>query len=299
MLKTVAARGSITAAAQPLALSAGAVPQQLTALRQDVGVDLLRPDGRTVALTEAGRVLLAHAHRILAAMEEAECAVAAVKGTVGATATLAALPSTVARIVVPTLAALGADHPQLVMTCLVTDEAQLRELTLGTVDVVLGQRYHHLPETAPPRSVAISPLLDDPLLVVTAADGSGERPVALRELATHNLVVPPASTDCGQAILHACHQAGFTPTGRYVTADISAQLALARAGLATALVPRTAIDPGAPGIRTAPIEDHPILRLLFAATRRTESANPTTAAIVEALLTAVRQDRTAHLRPSP
>ncbi|MFI8515150.1 LysR substrate-binding domain-containing protein [Streptomyces sp. NPDC085460] len=299
MLKTVAARGSITAAAQSLALSAGAVSQQLAALRQDVGVDLLRPDGRTVALTEAGRVLLAHAHRILAAMEEAECAVAAVKGTVGATATLAALPSTVARIVAPALAALGADHPQLVMTCLVTDEAQLRELTLGTVDVVLGQRYHHLPETAPPRSVVISPLLDDPLLVVTAADGSGERPVTLRELATHNLVVPPASTDCGQAILHACHQAGFTPTARYVTADISAQLALARAGLATALVPRTAIDPGAPGIRTAPIEDHPILRLLFAATRRTESANPTTAAVVEALLTAVRQDRTAHLRPSP
>lgn len=291
MLKTVAVRGSITAAAQSLELSAGAVSQQLAALRHDVGVDLLRPDGRTVALTEAGRVLLEHADRILAAMEEAECAVAAAKGTVGATATLAALPSTVARIVAPALIALGADHPRLAVTCLISDQAQLRELTLGTVDVVLGQHYPHLPENTP-KGIAVSPLLDDPLLVVTADDGaaggSDERPVGLRELATHHLVLPPATTDCGQAILHACHQAGFTPTTRYVTADIAAQLTLARSGLATALVPRTAIAPATPGIRTAPLEDRPIQRLLFAATRHTETANPTTAAVVAALRTAAR-----------
>ncbi|QIP88083.1 LysR family transcriptional regulator [Streptomyces sp. Tu 2975] len=236
MLKTVATRGSIAAAAQSLALSAGAVSQQLSALRHDVGVDLLRPDGRTVALTEAGQVLLEHAGRILAAVEEAECAIAAVKGTVGVTATLAALPSTVARIVAPALTELGSRHPQLTVTCLVTDQAQLRELTLGTVDVVLGQRYHHLTDVTP-RGIEVSPLLDDPLLVVTAAGQGDERPVALRELATHPLAVPPPTTDCGQAVLQACRQAGFTPTPRYVTADIAAQLTLARAGLATALVP--------------------------------------------------------------
>ncbi|MCL6735677.1 LysR substrate-binding domain-containing protein [Streptomyces neyagawaensis] len=296
MLRTVAARGSIAAAAQSLALSAGAVSQQLSALRREVGVELLRPDGRTVALTEAGRVLLEHADRILAAVQEAESAVAAVKGTVGTTATLAALPSTVARIVAPALIALGSDHPQLVLTCLVTDQAQLRELTLGTVDVVVGQRYHHLPD-ATPQGIGVTPLLDDPLLVVTAADQGDERPVALRELAEHSLAVPPPTTDCGQAILQACHQAGFTPTTRYVTADIATQLALARAGLATALVPRTAIDPASPGIRTAPIEDRPILRLLFAATRHTETANPTTTAVVAALRTAARENRTPHLPP--
>jgi DNA-binding transcriptional LysR family regulator len=294
MLRTVAARGSIAAAAQSLALSAGAVSQQLSALRHDVGTDLLRPDGRTVALTEAGRVLLEHADRILAAVQEAESAVAAVKGTVGTTATLAALPSTVATIVAPALTALGSHHPQLTVTCLVTDQAQLRELTLGTVDVVLGQRYHHLPDTAP-RGIAVSPLLDDPLLVVTAAEQADERPVVLRELATHSLAVPAPTTDCGQAILHACRQAGFTPTTRYITADIAAQLALARAGLATALVPRTAIDPATRGIRTAPIEDRPIQRLLFAATRHTETANPTTTAVVAALRTVARQGRAALL----
>ncbi|MFF1511010.1 LysR substrate-binding domain-containing protein [Streptomyces sp. NPDC058326] len=288
MLRTVAARGSIAAAAQSLDLSAGAVSQQLSALRQDMGVDLLRPDGRTVALTEAGRVLLEHADRIFGAVREAESAVAAVRGTVGATTTLAALPSTVAGIVAPALTALGADHPQLTVTCLITDQAQLRELTLGAVDVVLGQRYTHLPEETP-RGIGVSPLLDDPLLVVTAGSRAVEQPVALRDLATRSLALPPPTTDCGQAILHACRQAGFTPAPRYVTADITAQLTLARAGLATALVPRTAVDPTTPGIRTSPIEGHPVQRLLFAATRHTESANPTTTAVVAALRAAARQ----------
>ncbi|MFH9465885.1 LysR family transcriptional regulator [Streptomyces clavifer] len=296
LLRTVAARGSITAAAQSMALTAGAVSQQLSALRSDVGVDLLRPDGRTVALTEAGRVLLEHADRIFAAVQEAESAVAAVRGMVGTVTTLAALPSTVARIVAPALTALGSQHPQLTVTCHVADQAQLRELTLGTVDVVLGQRYRHVPDIAP-RGIDVSPLLDDPLLVVTAANRAGERPLALRELATHSLALPPPTTDCGQAILHACQLAGFTPTTRYVTADIAAQLTLARAGLATALIPQTAIDPATPGIRTAPIVDHPILRRLFAATRHTEAANPTTTAVVAALSSAARRDHATCLPP--
>ncbi|WP_282793484.1 LysR substrate-binding domain-containing protein [Streptomyces sp. CC224B] len=291
MLKTVVARGSIAAAAQSLALSPGAVSQQLAALRREVGVDLLRPDGRTVALTEVGRVLVEHADRIFAAVREAENAVAAVKGTVGAALTLAALPSTVARIVAPALTALASQHPQLTVTCLATDQAQLRELSLGTVDVVLGQRYHHLPD-ATPRGIDAYRLLDDPLLVVTATDRPGERPVPLRELATHSLAVPPPATDCGQAILHACRQAGFTPSTPYVTTDIAAQLTLARAGLATALIPRTAIDPATPGIHTSPIEEHPIHRELFAATRHTDTADPTTTAVIAALRTAAHHGRT-------
>ncbi|MFJ2783543.1 MULTISPECIES: LysR substrate-binding domain-containing protein [unclassified Streptomyces] len=78
----------------------------------------------------------------------------------------------------------------------------------------------------------------------------------------------------------------------------TAQLTLARSGLATALVPRTAIDPATPGIRAAPIDDHPIQRLLFAATRHTETTNPTTAAVIAALRKAARQNRTTHLPPT-
>lgn len=47
----------------------------------------------------------------------------------------------------------------------------------------------------------------------------------------------------------------------------------------------------------APIADRPILRLLFAATRHTETANPTTTAVIAALRAAARRGRTTPLPP--
>ncbi|WP_412079396.1 hypothetical protein ACLF6K_13345 [Streptomyces xanthophaeus] len=84
------------------------------------------------------------------------------------------------------------------------------------------------------------------------------------------------------------------PDGRTVALTEAGRVLLEHADrmLATALVPRTAIDPATPGIRTAPIEDHPIRRLLFAATRHTETANPTNTAVIAALRTAAQQART-------
>ncbi|WP_146063524.1 hypothetical protein [Streptomyces sp. SM11] len=57
----------------------------------------------------------------------------------------------------PALTALGSHHPQLAVTCLVTGQAHLRELTIGTVDVVLGQSCR-APPAAAPRGIEVSPL---------------------------------------------------------------------------------------------------------------------------------------------
>ncbi|WP_412566673.1 LysR substrate-binding domain-containing protein [Streptomyces europaeiscabiei] len=95
--------------------------------------------------------------------------------------------------------------------------------------------------------------------------------------------------------MQACHEAGFTPSTPYVTTDIAPQLHLVRAGPATAPIPRTAIAPATPGIRTALSEDHPIHRLPFAATRHADTANPTATAVIAALRTAARHGHTTHL----
>ncbi|MFJ7201838.1 MULTISPECIES: hypothetical protein [unclassified Streptomyces] len=61
---------------------------------------------------------------------------------------------------------------------------------------------------------------------------------------------------------------------------------------------RTAIAPATPGIRAAPITDRPIMRLLFAATRHTQTASPTTTAVIAELRTAAQQGRTTPLPPA-
>ncbi len=65
----VARHGSITAAAPELFLSPPALSQQLTQLETELGVRLMDRGPRGVALTEAGRVFLADAQKLLEASD--------------------------------------------------------------------------------------------------------------------------------------------------------------------------------------------------------------------------------------
>ncbi|MEU9272930.1 hypothetical protein AB0E04_47260 [Streptomyces sp. NPDC048251] len=56
--------------------------------------------------------------------------------------------------------------------------------------------------------------------------------------------------------------------------------------------------PTAAGIRTSLIEDHPIHRLLFAATRHTDMSNPTTTAVIAALRAAAHDGHSTNLPPT-
>ena len=72
-LRAVAEEGSFGAAALKLGYTQSAVSQQIATLERAVGERLIdRPGGpRKVSMTEAGRVLLRHAERIVAGMEAA------------------------------------------------------------------------------------------------------------------------------------------------------------------------------------------------------------------------------------
>lgn len=60
----VASRGSVTAAADALSISQPAVSAQIRKLEQELGIALILPDGRGIALTDEGRFLSGQARRI-------------------------------------------------------------------------------------------------------------------------------------------------------------------------------------------------------------------------------------------
>ena len=68
ILREVAARGSIAAAARALYLTGPGVSHQLATLEREVGVPLLERTPRSVRLTEAGRYLADRAGVILGRM---------------------------------------------------------------------------------------------------------------------------------------------------------------------------------------------------------------------------------------
>ncbi len=66
---------SFTRAAQMMHLTQSAVSHAIANLEQELDAPLFRRDGKSVALTEGGRVLLDHSRRLFAALEEAANAV--------------------------------------------------------------------------------------------------------------------------------------------------------------------------------------------------------------------------------
>src|SRR6478735_11330881 len=93
VLREVAARGTIAAAARALSFTPSAVSQQLAALEREAGVALLDRHGGRVHLTEAGRRLVARTEAILAELEAASADLAASASDVAGTVHIAAFPS--------------------------------------------------------------------------------------------------------------------------------------------------------------------------------------------------------------
>ena len=80
VLKEVAYRGSLSAAAEALSYTQSAVSQQIAALEAETGMVLLERHPRGVSLTAAGQTLVGHAEGILARLDAAEAALAAIAG---------------------------------------------------------------------------------------------------------------------------------------------------------------------------------------------------------------------------
>ena len=77
---SVAKHLSFTRAGQEVHLSQPSVSVRVRQLERDLGVKIFEQLGKTVALTEAGRLLVPHARRVLAAMDDARHAVEELQG---------------------------------------------------------------------------------------------------------------------------------------------------------------------------------------------------------------------------
>src|SRR5438552_12881850 len=96
VLKEVAYRGSLSRAAEALSYTQSAVSQQIAALEAEAGMALLERHARGVSLTAAGQTLVGHAEGILARLDAADAALAAVAGLRGGRLRMASFPTAAA-----------------------------------------------------------------------------------------------------------------------------------------------------------------------------------------------------------
>ncbi|WP_372696796.1 LysR family transcriptional regulator [Arthrobacter sp. JSM 101049] len=193
ILRELGDLGSVRAVAEAMFVTPSAVSQQLALLQRGVDVPLTRKEGRTLVLTDAGRILANAGAAVIASMADARAAIGNYQNDADAPVTLAGFHSVGQSLFAPLLARLKeAGGPQPLFSD--EDVAQHDFPALASrYDLVLAHRMDHTPPW-PEHQVVVLPLAHEPLDIavpvghrlagrtaVEPADLVGERWVVSRE----------------------------------------------------------------------------------------------------------------------
>jgi DNA-binding transcriptional LysR family regulator len=292
LLRELNERGTIAAVAEALQFTPSAVSQQLAILEREAGVRLLERAGRGVRLTDPALVLVEHADALLERAALAEADLAAAGGTVIGRARIAGFQSVALRLALPAMQGLAREAPRLRCELIEAEPEQgLPALALGDVDLVLGDEWQHQPWRLP-AGLQRHELLRDPVRIVLPARHPVARrhrdAVPLGELAGEAWTTGHVGMAWEEMTQRTCREhGGFDPDIRHRTNDATVALALAAAALAATLLPELALPARHPGIALRSIAGYPAARAIFAVTRATDSARPSTQALLDAVRNAV------------
>jgi DNA-binding transcriptional LysR family regulator len=287
LLRELSERRTIAAVADALRFTPSAVSQQLAMLEREAGVPLLARAGRGVRLTDAALVLVGHAEALLERAAVAEAELAAASGTVAGRARIAGFESVALKLALPAMDRLAREAPGLRCEFFEGEpENALPALAVGDVDLVLGDEWEYQPLHVPAGVERIE-LLRDPVRLVLPA---GHPPARIADLEGARWVTGPAGLGWDEMMLRLCRDlGGFEPDVAHRTNDATIATALVARGLAVTVLPELALALyGGVAVHVHPIAERPVFRRIFAATRTTDAARPST----QAALAAVREAAT-------
>jgi DNA-binding transcriptional LysR family regulator len=294
LLRELHERGTITAVAEALSYTPSAVSQQLAMLERETGVRLLERAGRGVRLTDQALVLVGHAGALLERAALAEADLAAAAGTITGRGRIAGFQSVALRLAIPAIEALGRDAPRLRCELVEAEPEQaLPALALGDVDLVLGDEWQHQPWRLS-AGLERHELLRDPVRLVLPADHPAARrhpeAVPLAELAGEPWATGHPAMGWEEMTRRACRElGGFDPDIRHRTNDATVSLALAARGLAVTLLPELVLWRRPEGLALRAIAEGAVERAVFAVTRTTDAARPSTGALIAAVRAAAAE----------
>jgi DNA-binding transcriptional LysR family regulator len=271
VLKAVVELGSVSAAAAALNFTPSGVSQHVTALERETGCLLLEPAGRGIRPTDAALLLCEQASRILAAIQEAEDALAALRSGQIGRLRLAAFPTAGSSLVPGALAAFQLLHPKVALDLTVHEpEEAIAKLRSGAIDLAITVEPYG-PGGAPDDGLVRRHLLADPFRVVLPRKHplAGRRSVDLAMLADDRWIRVSSSPDyCQQAVDDACVRAGFQPAYAMEADEYPTVEGFVAAGLGVALVPELALGPSVHiGVVARHVKGDQPVRQVWAATR--------------------------------
>lgn len=280
-LQALAQEGSFGRAARRLGYTQSAVSQQIAALERAVGERLVeRPGGpRPVTLTEAGRLLVAHADAIVARLKAAQADMAALSAGAAGSLRVGTFQSVGARVLPAVMARFTSAWPDIEIE--LRESAHDDELAQWVERGELDLAFVMLPiELEPLETLQV---LTDPYVLVVRPDSPlarRDRPPTLREIAGERLI---GYRDCrsSEMVETQLRASGVEPNFVFHSDDNGTLQGLAAAGVGVAVMPRLTVEPNDETVRLIDIGHRMAPRLIAIAWHRDRYQSPAARAFVE------------------
>jgi DNA-binding transcriptional LysR family regulator len=295
ILKEVAYRGSFSAAAEALSYTQSAISQQIATLEAETGMALMERHPRGVTLTAAGQTLVGHAEGILARLEAAESALAAIAGLRGGRLRVASFSTAGATLMPVAIAMFRASYPDVELTLAEGEPEQIvPRLRAGELDLAL--LFEFAGETLLTQDMLRTELLDDPMYLALPRTHAlaGKQRLRLEDLAGEAWVQTSRSSPCALHVVRSCHEAGFEPNVAFESDDYQTVQGLVAAGVGVALIPELALSVVREDIAIRALSPASPVRQVVAATPAGARLVPAAPAMLGILEGAARQLADTH-----
>jgi DNA-binding transcriptional LysR family regulator len=283
--------GGFSHAARVLHRSQPAISRRIALLEHEFGAPLFERAAGGAVLSQAGRVLLPHAERALAALEDCESALRALRSGASGPVAIAAVGTLASTELTPILRRFAAAHPDVELTLRTATSAEVSEL-VRRGEVTLGVRYLH-----DPSKDLVCQALEPERMVVACGAGhrlAGRRIRLLALLrAEHWLAFPNAFEQreafadnlFAQFLVRGVAELRWTPVD-----SLTAQKRLIEAGFGIALLPASSLreELAAGSLATIDVGDLDVANPVYALVRRGGYLSPAARDLLAQLATAAR-----------
>jgi len=235
-LVAVAEVGNFTRAAESLGLTQPALSQQIINLEKDLEHKLLHRLGRRAVLTDAGRIFIERARRILL---EADNATKEIRdhAQTESRITVGAIPSVAPYILPALIAQARLDYPQLQIRAREDFRPELLDAVLdGSLDLAIVSTPVAIP------ALAVEPLMREPLLLAVGPEHPllKKPKVSAADLAEETFVMLGTSSSLAERVRQFCGDHKFEPRIGYRCSQLATVKSLVALGAGIAILPRIA-----------------------------------------------------------
>jgi DNA-binding transcriptional LysR family regulator len=266
----VARHRSFTKAAEELFLAQSAISQQIRRLEAEIGIQIFRRSSRSVELTEEGKVILAHAQRVLAEVDDLQGQLEALTGVMRGTVRIGGIYPFGRYDLYGVLADYRKRYPGVAIH--MVEEAQDEVLAMLRQDELDCAFASVDPDTIG-SEFAGTLLWEEEFLVAVAPDHRfADRPhVTFEELVQEDLIAYRENSALRRRLETTLGRLGLEPRNAFVCTEMNAVRALASTGLGAAVLPRSVAELDGAPVALRPFRPEPLtwpIALVWRADRR-------------------------------